>query len=106
MTPTQVSLIVLIFLHAAWVSCPELRKTRHSQPKTYIRISILSEVPAEEVSSRDLKIDNAASSKTRCQYISTGRSFLEFDCFNNHSKLVLVTHKYFCWPKRMLSAIS
>ena len=49
---------------------------------------------------RELKIDNAASSKTRCQYISTGRSFLEFDCFNNHLKLVLVTHKYFCWPKR------
>ena len=29
---------------------------------------------------RELKIDNAASSKTRCQYISSGRSFLEFDC--------------------------
>ena len=49
---------------------------------------------------RELKIDNAASSKTGCQYISTGRSFLEFDCFNNHLKLVLVTYKYFCWPKR------
>ena len=49
---------------------------------------------------RDLKIDNAASSKTRCQYISTERSFLEFDCFNNHLKLVLVTYRYFCWPKR------
>ena len=42
---------------------------------------------------RELKIDNAASSKTRCQYISTGRSFLECDCFNNHLKLVLVTYK-------------
>ena len=49
---------------------------------------------------RELKIDNAGSSKTRCQYISTGRSFLEFDCFNNYLKLVLVTYKYFCWPKR------
>ena len=49
---------------------------------------------------RELKIDNAASSKTRCQYISTERSFLEFDCFNNHLKLVLVTYRYFCWPKR------
>ena len=42
---------------------------------------------------RELKIDNAASSKTRCQYISTGKSFLEFDCFHNHLKLVLVTCK-------------
>ena len=42
---------------------------------------------------RELKIDNAASSKTRCQYISTGRSFLECDCFNDHLKLVLVTYK-------------
>ena len=42
---------------------------------------------------RELKIDNAASSKTRCQYISTGKSFLEFDCFHNHLKLVLVTYK-------------
>ena len=33
---------------------------------------------------RELKIDNSASSKTRCQYISTERSCLEFDCFNNH----------------------
>ena len=24
---------------------------------------------------------------------STGRSFLKFDCFNNHLKLVLVTYK-------------
>ena len=65
MTPAQVFLMVLIFLHTAWVSCPVLRKTRHSQPKTYIKISILSEVPAEEVSgSRQIsvwlkKIENA-----------------------------------------------
>ena len=49
---------------------------------------------------RELKIDNAVSSKTRCEYISTGRRFLEFDCFNNYLKLVLLTYKYFCWPKR------
>ena len=42
---------------------------------------------------RELKIDNAASSKTRCQYITTGRSFLEFDCFDNPLKLVLGAYK-------------
>ena len=39
---------------------------------------------------RELKIDNAASWKTLCQYISTGRSFLEF---NNQLKVVLVAYK-------------
>ena len=60
---------------------------------------------------RELKIDNAARSKTRCQYISTGRSILEFDCFDNHLKLVLVnlqivllakTIYFFCYKLDLL----
>ena len=61
---------------------------------------------ARRLKNKELKIDNAASSKTRCQYISTERSFLEFDCFNNHLKLVLVTYKFFVGQNDMLSAIS
>ena len=63
-------------------------------------VSVLCCYVGRSIDIRDLKIDNAASSKTRCQYVRAGRSFLEFDCFNNHLKLVLVTNKYFCWPKR------
>ena len=47
-----------------------------------------------------INIDNAASSKTQCQYISTGRGLLKFDYFSNRLKLVLVISKNFWRPKR------
>ena len=42
----------------------------------YCMYRLTSRTNVASVGSIELKIDNAASSKTRCQYISTGRSFL------------------------------
>ena len=70
------------------------------EPESSLQSGVIWTILLTTLNIRELKIDNAASSKTRCQYISTERSCLEFDCFNNHLKLVLVTYRYFCWPKR------